>query len=197
MVLWSVPQTNSSTEEAITLQSSTLPVAFHSGFLPISPKTRIFHAKCVSKRTPTAFLVVVTLCSITLKVLGCFTNIFAISVANTLSARARTTKNTKNAKNEVFSTFASKIGLFSLKTAAKAHTELQSGRTNLIKRFLIKKYAIEKFFHTTLQKVDFSGLRGGTFAVSFLNIQTSQRKTVCTVGNVSTCSMFPPNPIPL
>ena len=104
-------------------------------------------------------------------------------------------KTLKNAKNDVFSTFAPKIGLFSLKTAAKAHTELQYGRTNVTKWFPIKKYAIEKFFHTTLQNVDFSGLRGGTFAVFFLNIQTSQRKTVCTVGNVSTCSTFPPNPI--
>ena len=75
-VLWSVPQTNSSTEEAITSQSSTLPVAFRSGFLPISPETGFFHAKCVSKRSPTASLVVVTLCSITLKALGCFLFVF-------------------------------------------------------------------------------------------------------------------------
>ena len=42
LILWSVLQTNSSTEEAITSQSSTLPVAFRSGFLPISPKTGFF-----------------------------------------------------------------------------------------------------------------------------------------------------------
>ena len=195
MVLWSGPQTNSSPEEAITSQSSTLPVAFHSGFLPISPKTEFFHAKYVSKRTPTAFLVLVTLCSSTLEVLNCFTTLFATSVANTLSARTRITKNTQKCQKRRFSTFAPKIGLISLKTAAKAHTELQYGRTNLTKRFLIKKYAIEKFFHTTF--VGFSGLRGGTFAVFFLNIQTSQRKTVCTVGNVSTCSTFPLNLIRL
>ena len=191
-----MPQPNSSTEEAITSQSSTLPVAFHSGFLPISPKTGFFHTKHVSKRFPTAFLVLVTLCSSTLEVLSYFTTIFATSVANTLSARARTTKNTEKCqKQHFFFTFAPKIGLFSLKTAAKAHTELQYRRINLTKRFPIKKYAIENFFHTTLQNVDFSGLRGGTFAVFFLNIQTSQRKTVCTAGNVSTGSTFPPNPI--
>ena len=117
-----MPQTNSSTEEAITSQSSTLPVAFRSGFLPILPKTGFFHAKCVSKRTPTAFQVVVTLCSITLEVLGCFLFIFATAVANTSSARARTKKVLKNAKNHVFATFALKIALFSLKTGAKAHT---------------------------------------------------------------------------
>ena len=190
-----MPQTNSSTEEAITSQSSTLPVAFHSGFVPISLKTGFFHTKHVSKKFPTAFLVLVTLCSSTLKILSCFATIFATSVANTSSACARITKNTQKCQNDVFSTFAPKIGFFSLKTAAKVHTELQYGKTNLIKRFPIKKYAIEKIFHTTLQNVDFSGLRGGTFAVFFLGIQTSQRKTVCTVGNVSACSTFPPNPI--
>ena len=127
-----------------------LPVAFLSGFLPNSPKTGFFHTKHVSKRFPTAFLVLVTLCSSTLEALSYFTTIFATSVANTLSARARTTKNTEKC---------------------------------------------QKFFHTTLQNVDFSGLSGGTFAVFFLNIQTSQGKTVCTVGNVSVCSTFPPNPI--
>ena len=35
-------------------------------------------------------------------------------------------------------------------------------------------------------------MRGGTFAVFFLNNQTSQRETVWTVGNVSVCSSFPP-----
>ena len=164
-------------------------------FCQFRQKPFFFHTKHVSKRFPTAFLVLVTLCSSTLEVLSYFTTIFATSVANTLSARARTTKNTEKYQKQRFFYFAPKIGLFSLKTAAKAHTELQYGRTNLTKQFLVKKYAIEKFFHTTLQNVDFSGLRGGTFAVFFLNIQTSQRKTVCTVGNVSICSTFPPNPI--
>ena len=107
-VLWSVPQTNSSTEEAITSQSSTLPVAFHSGFLPISPKTGFFHAKCVSKRTPTAFLVVVTLCSISLEVLGCFLFIFATALANTSSARARTKKSTQKCQKSRFCDFCTK-----------------------------------------------------------------------------------------
>ena len=101
-VLWSVPQTNSSTEEAITSQSSTLPVAFHSGFLPISTKTGFFHTKHVSKRFPTAFLVLVTLCSSTLEVLSYFTTIFATSVTNTLSARARTKKNTQKCQKRRF-----------------------------------------------------------------------------------------------
>ena len=63
-----------------------------------------------------------------------------------------------------------------MKTAAKAHTELQYGRTNLTTRFLIKKYAIQKFFHTTLQNVDFSGLRGGTFASFFSTSRPAREK---------------------
>ena len=90
------------TLSAITSQSSTLPVAFHSGFLPISPKTEFFRAKYVSKRTPTAFLVLVTLRSSTLEILSCFTTIFATSVANTLSARARITKNTQKCQKRRF-----------------------------------------------------------------------------------------------
>ena len=122
LVLWSVPQTNSSTEEAITSQSSTLPVAFRSSFLPISPKTGFFHAKCVSKRTPTAFLVIVLLCSITLKVLGFFYSFLQLLwlILRALALVPR--KVLKNAKNHVFATFALKIALFSLKTGAKAHT---------------------------------------------------------------------------
>ena len=38
-VLRSVSQSNNSVEEAFTSLSGTLPVAFHGGFLPISPKT--------------------------------------------------------------------------------------------------------------------------------------------------------------
>ena len=168
-----MPQTNSSTEEAITSQSSTLPVAFRSGFLPISPKTGFFHAKWVSKRTPTAFLVVVTLCSITRKVLGCFLFIFAIAVASTTSARARTKKSTQNCQKRRFFYFCTKIALLSLKTGAKAHTKLQQGKTSMHKCFPVEKYTIKKIFHTILQKTDTSGMRGGSFAVFFLNTQTS------------------------
>ena len=128
-----MPQTNSSTEEAITLQSSTLPVAFHSGFLPISPKTGFFNAKFVSKRSPPASLVVVTLCSITPKVLGCFLFIFATAVANTSSARVRTKKSTQNCQKSRFCDFCTKNRTFSLKTGAKAHTQLQQGKTSMHK----------------------------------------------------------------
>ena len=128
-----MPQTNSSTEEAITSKSSTLPVAFHSGFLPILPKTGFFHAKCVSKRTPTAFLVVVTLCSITLKVWAAFYSFLQL-LWLILRALALVPRNVlKNAKNDVFATFAPKIALFSLKTGAKAHTQLQQGKTSMHK----------------------------------------------------------------
>ena len=116
LVLWSVPQTNSSTEEAITSQSSTLPVAFHSGFLP----TGFFHAKCVSKRSPTAFLVVVTLCSITLKILGCFLFIFAIAVADTWSARARTKESTQKCQKIRFCDFCTKNRTFFTENRCKS-----------------------------------------------------------------------------
>ena len=162
-----MPQTNSSTEEAITLQSSTLPVAFRSGFLRISPKTGFFHAKCVSKRTPTAFLVVVTLCSITLKVLGCFLFIFATAVANTSSARARTKKSTQKCQIHVFATFALKIALFSLKTGAKAHTELQQRKTSLTKQFPVAKGVFSKFSITMSHLSDTSGHRGYIFTTIF------------------------------
>ena len=166
-------QTNSSTEEAITPQSSTLPVAFHSGFLPLSLKTGIFHAKCVSKRTPTAFLVVVTLCSITLKVLGGFLFIFATAVANTSSAPRKVLK---NAKNHVFATFALKIALFSLKTGAKAHTELQQGVTSLAKQFPVENSVFSKFSPTmslgaTLQ------VTGGTSSSRFFSTSRADRDT--------------------
>ena len=127
-----MPQTNSSTEEAITSQSSTLPVAFRSGFLPISPKTWFFHAKCVSKRTPTAFLVVVTICSITLKVLGCFLFIFATAVTNTSSARART-KSTQKCQKSRFCDFCTKNRTFSTENRCKTHTQLQQGKTSMHK----------------------------------------------------------------
>ena len=165
-----MPKTNSSTKEAITLQSSTLPVAFRSGFLPISPKTGFFHAKCVSKRTPTAFLVVVTLCSITLKVLGCF---FLQLLWLILGALAVVPKKVhKNAKNHVFATFALKIALFSLKTGAKAHTELQQKKTSLTKQFPVKKGVFSKFSPTMSHLSDTPGHRGYIFTTLFLHIQT-------------------------
>ena len=163
-----MPQTNSSTEEAITSQSSTLPVAFHSGFLPISPKTGFFHAKCVSKRSPTAFLVVVTLCSITLKVLGCLQLLWLILRALALVPR----KVLKNAKSHVFATFALKIALFSLKTGAKAHTELQQKKTSLTKQFPVAKGVFSKFSPTMSHLSDTSGHRGYIFTTLFLHIQT-------------------------
>ena len=49
-VLWSAPQTNSSTEEAITSQSSTLPVAFHSVFFANFAKNRVFSCKMCFKK---------------------------------------------------------------------------------------------------------------------------------------------------
>ena len=165
-----MPQTNSSTEEAITSQSSTLPVAFHSGFLPISPETGFFYARCVSKRSPTAFLVVVTLCSMTRKVSDCFLFIFATTVANTSSARARTKKSTQNAKNHVFATFALKIALFSLKTGAKEHTELQQGKTSLTKQFPVEKGVFSKFSPTMSHLSDTSGHRGYIFTTLFLHV---------------------------
>ena len=82
-------------------------------------------------------------------------------------------KTIKNAKNDVFATFAPKTGLFSLKTAAKARTELQQGKTSMKKRIPIKKCTIKNLFFTVLQKTDTSGMREGTFAVSFLYTQTS------------------------
>ena len=124
-----MPQTNSSTEDAITSQSSTLPVAFHSGFLPISPNTGIFHAKYVSKRTPTAFLVVVTLCSITLKVLDCFLFVFATAVANTSSARARTKKSNQKCQKSRFCNFCTKNCTFFTENRCKS-THRVATRTN-------------------------------------------------------------------
>ena len=52
----------------------------------------------------------------------------------------------KIAKNDVFATFAPKVGLCSLKTAAKVHTELQQGKTSIKNQFPIKKHATEIFF---------------------------------------------------
>ena len=167
-----MPQTNSSTEEAITSQSSTLPVAFRSGFLPISPKTGFFHAKCVSKRSPTAFLVIVLLCSITLKVLGCFLFIFATAVANTSSARARTKKSTQKCQKSRFCDFCTKNRFFSLKTGAKAHTKLQQEETRLTKQFPIEKGSFSKFSPTMSHLSDTSGHGGYIFTTFFLHIQT-------------------------
>ena len=82
-------------------------------------------------------------------------------------------KKFKNAKNDVFATFALKNALFSPKTGAKAHTRSQQGRTSMNKRFPVENCTIEKIFHTILEKTDSSGMRGGTFAVFFLNSQTS------------------------
>ena len=171
-----MPQTNSSTEEAITTQSSTLPVAFHSGFLPISPKTGFFHAKCVSKRSPTAFLVVVTLCSITLKVLGCFLFILQLLwlILRALALVPR--KVLKNAKNRVFATFALKIALFSLKTGAKAHTELQQGETSLTKQFPVEKSVFSEFSPTMSHLSDTSG-HGGTSSPRFFSTSRPDRDT--------------------
>ena len=72
--------------------------------------------------------------------------------------------------------FKPKIGFFSLKTAARAHTGLQQGKTSMNKRFPIKQYTIENFFHTILRKTDTSGMRGGTFAVFFFSTPRPARK---------------------
>ena len=98
-------------------------------------------------------------------------------------------KSLTNTKNHIFATFLTKIALLSLKTGAKALIDLQQGETSLTQRFPIKKYTIEKKIN--LQKTDSSGLKACPFAVFFLNIQTSQRKTSWTVGNVSACSNCP------
>ena len=71
-------------------------------FCQFRQKPVFFHTKHVSKRFPTAFLVLVTLCSSILEVLSYFTTIFATSVANSLSARARTTKNTEKCQKQRF-----------------------------------------------------------------------------------------------
>ena len=85
----------------------------------------------------------------------------------------------KNAKKDFFATFALKIAPFSLKTCAKAHIELQQGETSITKQLPTQNYATENLFQIILQKVETSGMRGGTFAVFFLLIiQTSQSKTV-------------------
>ena len=140
-----MPQTNSSTKEAITSQSSTLPVAFHSGFLPISPKTGIFHVKCVSKRTPTAFLVVVTLCSIILKVLGCFLFIFATAVANTSSARARTKKSTQKCQKSRFCDFCTKNRTFFTQNRCKRTLSCNKEKQALPNNSLSKKVYFQNF----------------------------------------------------
>ena len=55
LVQRNVAQTNNSIEETIAVLSSTLPVAFHSGFLPISPKTGFFSFKLRAKKDSYAF----------------------------------------------------------------------------------------------------------------------------------------------
>ena len=83
-VLWSAPQTIRCIEEAITLQSSFLPVAFRGGVFAKCAENRFFLAKnSVQKRHPTAFLVDILLICITKRVFNCFPYIFATDVANT------------------------------------------------------------------------------------------------------------------
>ena len=55
LVLWSVPQTNSSMERAIKSLSGTLLVAFHVGFLPISLKNRVFSDQMRLKKDSNGF----------------------------------------------------------------------------------------------------------------------------------------------
>ena len=79
----------------------------------------------------------------------------------------------KNAKNHVFAlTFALKIALFSPKTGAKAHTELQQKKTSLTKRFPIEKSGFSNFSPTMSHLSDTSGHRVYIFATLFLHIQT-------------------------
>ena len=141
-----MPQTNSSTEEAITSQSSTLPVAFRSVFLPISSITGFFHAKCVSKRSPTAFLVVVTLCSITLKALGCFLFVFATTVANTSSARARTKKSTQKCQKSRFCDFCTKNRTFFTENRCKSTHWAATKENKPYQTILRRKSCIFKLF---------------------------------------------------
>ena len=119
-VPWKVPQPFSSTEEAIAVLSNILPVAFHSGFLPISPKIGFFHTKCVQKGTPMPFLVDNTSCSSTLEVLGYFPYIFATVVTNTSSARARTKKNTQKCQNWRFCYFCTQNRTFLTENGCKS-----------------------------------------------------------------------------
>ena len=139
-------------------------------FCQFRQKPGFFHAKCVSKRSPTAFLVVCTLCSITLKVLGCSLFIFAATVANTLSARARTKKSTQKCQKSRFCDFCTKNRVFSLKTGAKAHTELQQMKTSLTKQFPVAKGVFSKFSPTMSHLSDTSGHRGYTFTTLFLHV---------------------------
>ena len=131
-----------------------------------------FFMQNVSKRSPTAFLVVVALCSITLKVLGCFLFIFATTVANTSSARARTKKSTQKCQKSRFCDVCTKNHTFSLKTGAKAHTELQQKKTSLTKQFHVEKGVFSKFSPTMSHLSDTSGHRGYIFTTLFLHIQT-------------------------
>ena len=51
-----MPRTNSSMEETITSQSSTLPVAFDGGFFAKFVKTGVFKYKMRPKTTSTVYL---------------------------------------------------------------------------------------------------------------------------------------------
>ena len=66
-----------------------------------------------------------------------------------------------------FCYFCTQNWIFISNTGAKAHTKLREGKTSMNKRFPIKKYTIESFFHSILRKTNTSGMRGGTFAVFF------------------------------
>ena len=153
---------------------------------------RFFHAKCVQKRTPTAFLVDITLCSRTLEVLSCFPTIFCKCWDWYIErSRSYQEKHSKMPK-DVFATFALKISLFSLKTGAKAHSELQHGRTSMRKQFPVKNTQPKKI-HTILQKIESSGMRGLHLRhLFFLNTQTSQRELLWAVAKFSVCSSFAP-----
>ena len=76
----------------------------------------------------------------------------------------------KNDKNHVFATFALKIALFSLKSGAKTHTELQQGKTSLTKQFPVEKGVFSKFSPTMSHLSDTSGHRGYIFTMFFLHV---------------------------
>ena len=129
--------------------------------------------------------------------MGYFLFIFATTVANTSSARARTKKSTQICQKSRFSTFALKIALFSLKTGAKAHTELQQGETSLTKQFPVEKGVFSKFSPTMSHLSDTFGHRGYIFTTLFLHIQTRQRHAVWTISIDCCCTCCPPKTMPL
>ena len=81
----------------------------------------------------------IALRSRTPKVLSYFPSIFASAVIYHRALKLVPRKTVKSA-------------LFPLKTGAEAHTELQQGKTNMHKSLPVKKYTIEEYFHTILQK---------------------------------------------